>query len=108
MKPELCTEKAEELNARLEDLQAERDDLEARRERLDLPELDRAALAKVADDIDETMKCGTNPQKKRLLQRVVKKVLVHDRRTVEVWYGLPDALVLPRFGGQREIVFMLP
>jgi len=33
---------------------------------------------------------GTNPQKKDLLRRLVKKVLVHDRRTVEVWYGLPN------------------
>jgi len=91
MKPEMCTEKVEDLNARLEEMQAERDEMEARRERLDLPELDRAALAKMVDEIEETMASGTNPQKKHLLQRVVKKVLVHDRRTVEVWYGLPDA-----------------
>ena len=50
-----------------------------------------AKLAKMVDEIGETMKSGTNPQKKHLLQRVVKKVLVHDRRTVEVWYGLPDS-----------------
>jgi hypothetical protein len=33
---------------------------------------------------------GTGAQKKDLLHRVVKKVLVHDRRTVEVWYALPN------------------
>ena len=94
MKPGLCTEKVEDLNARLEELQAEREELEARRERLELPELDRAALAKMVDEIEQTMKCGTNPQKKHLLQSVVKKVLVHDRRTIEVWYGLPNAPVV--------------
>ena len=48
-------------------------------------------VAKMVDEIGETMASGTPPQKKHLLQRVVKKVLVHDRRTVEVWYGLPDS-----------------
>jgi hypothetical protein len=33
---------------------------------------------------------GTNPQKKDLLRRLVKKVLVHDGRTIEIWYGLPN------------------
>ena len=33
---------------------------------------------------------GTNAQRKDLLHRVVKKVLVHDRRTLEVWYALPN------------------
>ena len=39
----------------------------------------------------QVMAAGTNPQKKHLLQSVVKKVLVHDRRTVEIWYGLPNS-----------------
>src|SRR5207244_2173659 len=30
------------------------------------------------------------PPKKHLPHRLVKKVLVHDRRTVEIWYGLPN------------------
>ena len=41
---------------------------------------------------------GTNPQKKHLLRRLVKKVLVHDRRTVEVWYGLPNSSQVSRPG----------
>ena len=32
---------------------------------------------------------GTGPQRKHLLQKLVKKVVVHDRRTLEVWYALP-------------------
>jgi hypothetical protein len=33
---------------------------------------------------------GTGAQKKDLLHRVVKKVLIRDRHTVEVWYALPN------------------
>ena len=91
MKAGLCSEKVEDLNARVNELQAELAELEARRERLDLPALDRELLTKMLDEIEETMLSGTNPQKKHLLQRVVKKVLVHDRSTVEVWYGLPNS-----------------
>ena len=36
------------------------------------------------------MATGTNPQKKDLFHKLVKKVRVHDRRTIEVWYGLPN------------------
>jgi site-specific DNA recombinase len=90
MKPELCNGKIEDLNMRLVELEAEKADLEARRKRLDLPALDRETLAKMVAEFEEVMAAGTNPQKKHLLQRVVKKVLVHDRRTVEVWYGLPN------------------
>lgn len=90
MKPELCSEKIEDLNMRLAELEAEKADLEERRKRMDLPELDREMLANMVDEFETLMAAGTNPQKKHLLQRVVKKVLVHDRRTVEVWYGLPN------------------
>jgi hypothetical protein len=33
---------------------------------------------------------GPNPKKKHLLHRLVKKVLIYDRRTIEIWYGLPN------------------
>jgi len=39
---------------------------------------------------EEVMTEGTNPQKKDLLRRLVKKVLVHDKRTIEIWYALPN------------------
>jgi len=29
-------------------------------------------------------------KKKHLLRQLVKKVLIHDRRTIELWYGLPN------------------
>ena len=91
MTPRLAGEKVDDLNGRLAELEAERDELELRRERLALPALDRDLLAKILDEFEEVFAEGTNPQKKDLLQRVVKKVVVHDRRTVEVWYGLPNA-----------------
>ena len=90
LKPELCSEKVLDLRARLEELEAEKRDLEARRKRLDLPEVDRELLLAAVDEFDKVMAEGTNPQKKDLLRRLVKKVLVHDRRTVEVWYELPN------------------
>ncbi len=90
MKPALCNEKIEDLNARMTELEAERKELEARRERLNLPELDKAMCEAIVDDFEEVMASGTNPQKKHLLKRMVKKVLVHDRRTIEIWYCLPN------------------
>jgi len=33
---------------------------------------------------------GTDSNKKDLLHRLVKKVLIHDKRTIEVWYALPN------------------
>jgi hypothetical protein len=47
-------------------------------------------LEGILSELDETMAKGANPQNKHLLRRVVKKVLIHDRRTIEVWYCLPN------------------
>src|SRR3990170_4701018 len=76
----------EEANKRLG---AEKRELEARRERLELPAIDREMLSRLVDKFEEVLAEGTNPQKKHLLRQMVKKVLIHDRHTVEVWYGLP-------------------
>ena len=90
MKPALCNEKIEDLNARMTELEGERKELEVRRERLSIPEIDKAMLGAIVDDFEEVMASGTNPQKKHLLKRLVKKALVHDRRTIEIWYRLPN------------------
>ncbi len=34
---------------------------------------------------------GPNPKKKHLLRQLVKKVLIHNRETVEIWYALPNS-----------------
>jgi hypothetical protein len=90
LQAELCNEKVRDLRARLEELEGEKRDLEARRERLELPAVDRGMLASLVENFERVMAEGPAPQKKHLLHRLVKKVLVQDRRTVEVWYGLPN------------------
>jgi len=90
MKPDMCSEKVKDRNATLEALSAEKRELEARRKRLELPAIDREMLSRLLDKFEEVLAEGTNPQKKHLLRHMVKKVLIHDRRTVEVWYGLPN------------------
>ena len=87
---ELCNEKVCDLRTRLEELEAEKRDLEARRERLELPAADREMLASLVENFERVMAEGPAPEKKHLLHRLVKEVLVQDRRTVEVWYGLPN------------------
>lgn len=44
-----------------------------------------------SSNFEQVIAEGPNAQKKDLLRRLVKKVLIHDRRTVEVWYALPNA-----------------
>ncbi len=90
LKPEACTQKVDDLNARIAELQVEKRDLEERRKRLEIPAIDKEMLAGILADFEKVMAEGTNPQKKDLLRRLVKKVLVHDRCTIEIWYGLPN------------------
>jgi site-specific DNA recombinase len=90
LEPGLCNEKVRDLRARLEELEAERQDLEARREQLELPALDREALSGLMDHFEKVMAEGTLAQKRDLLHRLVKEVRVQDRRTIEVWYALPN------------------
>ena len=33
---------------------------------------------------------NVSTHKKDLLRRMVKKVLIHDKRTIEIWYALPN------------------
>jgi len=47
-------------------------------------------LSSLVDEFEKVMAAGTSAQKKDLLHRVVKKVLIKDRHTVEVWYALPN------------------
>ncbi|MDH4038436.1 MAG: hypothetical protein OEX18_14400 [Candidatus Krumholzibacteria bacterium] len=90
LSPDICNEKVQDLRARLEELKGQREDLEARRERLELPAIDREMLSSLVDEFEKVMAAGTNAQRKDLLHRVVKKVLIRDRHTVEVWYALPN------------------
>ena len=78
------------LRARLEDLEGEKRELEARHERLKLPAVDWELVDALVENFERVMADGPPPQKKHRLHRPVKKVQVHDRRTVEVWYGSPN------------------
>ena len=104
MKPELCNEKVGELQGRLGELEAEKRGLEEKRRRLDLPALDPEMLSALLENFEDVLASGTNPQKKDLLQRLVKKVLVHSREKVEVWYALPRRPVVstPDRSGRRD------
>ncbi len=108
MKPELCSERIQDLNTRLEELDSEKRKLEGRRKRLELPVIDKRMLSDLVDNFEEVMAEGTNPQKKHLLRRLVKKVLVHDRRKVEVWYGLPTPSSVSRPGNLAPQVRLEP
>ncbi|HEX8044041.1 hypothetical protein [Candidatus Deferrimicrobium sp.] len=90
MKPDLCNQKVKDLTTTLEALEVERRKLAVRKARLTIPPVDKEMLSGILSEFEETMANGTNPQKKHLLRRVVKKVLIHDRRTIEVWYCLPN------------------
>ena len=95
---EVCSEKVGDLKARVVGLEAERRDLETRRNRLELPAIDLETLTSFVANLEQLVAAGTNPQKKHLLRQIVKKVLVHDRHTVEVWYAL-----LPPVAGHMHI-----
>ena len=41
-------------------------------------------------NLEKPMAEAPGPQRKDLLRRMVKKVLVHDRRTIETCYRLPN------------------
>ena len=91
LKAELCNEKVRDLRDRVTELEGERRELEARRARLELPAVDQQMLSALVDNFEKVMAEAPVPQKKHLLRQMVKKVLVHDRRTIEVWYGLPNS-----------------
>jgi site-specific DNA recombinase len=91
LKAELCNQKVQDLHDWLEQLDTEKRKLEARRERLELPAIDRDMLTALVDNFEQVIAEGPNAQKKALLRRLVKRVLVHDRRTIEVWYALPNS-----------------
>ncbi|MBI4443270.1 MAG: hypothetical protein HY649_07840 [Acidobacteria bacterium] len=98
LKAEFCNGKVRDLRIRLQELEVEKRDLEARRERLELPAIDRDMLAALVDNFKQVMADAPNRKKNELLRRLVKKVVVHDRRTIEVWYGLPNCRRIGNWG----------
>ena len=97
MKPQLCGRKVEDLTARLSQLEAEKRALELRRGQLELPAVDHNTLGALIDNFENVMEAGSNAQKKHLVGLLVKKVLVHHRDKIEVWYQVPNTQRFQRF-----------
>ena len=55
-----------------------------------LPAIDREMLASLVDNFENVMVEGPNLKNKHLLHLLVKKVLIHSRQTIEIWYMLPN------------------
>ena len=57
---------------------------------LDLPALKTDFLQEILSNLKGVVEAVPAPQKKHLLHLLVKKVLIKDQRTFEVWYRLPQ------------------
>ena len=64
--------------------------LTEQRTALDLPALKMGFLEEILTNLKGVVDAVPIPQKKHLLHLLVKKVLICDRRTFEVWYRLPQ------------------
>jgi hypothetical protein len=60
------------------------------KERAEKPDIGREMLSGLLDEFEKVMAASTNAPKRNLLLRMVKKVLIKDRHTVEVGYALPN------------------
>jgi len=90
MAPALCNKKVEELQRQLDDMEGEKEKLESRRKKLEVSPVDHETLKAILEAFDKVAVSADMVEKKHLLQSFVKKVLIHDRETVEIWYTLPN------------------
>ncbi len=99
LKPELCSDKVEALTAQLEGLHDQKRELDEKMKQLELPMIDRKMLCGLIDNFEQVLAGGTNPQRKHLIQQLVKKVRVHNKNKVEIWYGVPGGPPVSTPGG---------
>ena len=71
-------------------LEGEKRSREARRERLELPAIDKEMLSSLLGNFEKVMAEGPNQKKNHLLHRLVKKVIIYSRQTIEIWYVIPN------------------
>ena len=90
MEPSVCNERVQDLRAQLEQLEAQQGALEARREALDIPAIKQDFIDQILTNLQGVVDAVPGAQKKHLLRLLVKKVLIQDRRTAEIWYRLPQ------------------
>ncbi len=96
-----CNQRVHELSTQIKQLDEEREALRTQRQSLDLPALKTDFLHEILSNLREVVEAVPNPQKKHLLHLLVKKVLVKNRCTFEVWYRLPQ------FPGVRTLGIMV-
>ncbi len=80
MKPQECSTKIGALSEQLLAIENHRRELEAAQANLALPALDKPAVAAL-DDFEKVFETATNPQKKHLLDELVKEVRVQSTRS---------------------------
>jgi len=90
MTPATCNQRIEELSTQIKQLDEEREILREKRLSLDLPAIKNDFLQEILVNLKGIVDAVPTPQKKHLLHLLVKKALVCDRRTFEVWYRLPQ------------------
>ncbi len=90
MSPATFNQRVEELTSQIKQLEDQQQTLGEQRTALDLPELKMGFLEEILSNLKGVVHAVPIPQKKHLLHLLVKKVLICDRRTFEVWYRLPQ------------------
>ena len=90
MAPAVCNTRVEEISHQITQLDEQRLALQDRRSALDLPTLKMDFLQEILTNLQGVVEAVPAPQKKHLLHLLVKKVLIKDQRTSEVWYRLPQ------------------
>ncbi len=90
MEPSVCNARVQELRTQLKQLEAQQEALEARREALDIPAIKQDFIDQILTNLQGVVDAVPGAQKKHLLRLLVKKVLIQDRRTAEIWYRLPQ------------------
>jgi len=118
MTPTTCNQRVEDLTAQLKQLEDQHEALTEQRAALDLPALKMSFLKEILSNLKGVVDAVPIPQKKHLLHLLVKKVLICDRRTFEVWYRLPQfpgvrtlgSMVAPRgqCAKQLRVTLLLP
>ena len=90
MTPTTCNHRVEALSTQIEQLDEERVVLQEKRQSLDLPAIKNDFLQEILVNLKGVVDAVPTPQKKHLLHLLVKKVLIRDKHTFEVWYRLPQ------------------
>ena len=89
LNPKVCGSKIEELHTQIHQLQKKLADLDQKHIKAEVPAIDGSAMKELIEKFEYIFAEGSNAQRKCLIQKLIKKVLVHDKDTIEVWYCLP-------------------